>query len=526
MFIVLALSLTSVPLSVYADKFAMSYIYFGDSSKFVQAVDQTQGSLDMISPSYFDLNKDGSLLLTPALDPAFIKEMHRRKMKVVPFLSNHWDRQVGISALHNKHALVKQVADAVEKYDLDGVNVNIENLTPKERDEQTALVRMLRQAIPAHKEVSVAVAANPNEWKTGWHGSYDYAGLAKVSDYLMVMTYDESYQGGPAGPIASLPFVEKSIQVMLKDVPSHKIVMGIPFFGRYWKSDGTMKGYAIQHNRVEPLVKQYGGMITYDERAQSPKATFTIDVGDPLVSVHNKKLNPGTYTVWYDNKESIKAKLSLVNKYNLKGAGNWSLNEDSREIWNHYSAWLNGTEFIDTPGHWAAAYISSAQQKGWMSGTSPKMFEPNKALTRAQAASILVRVKNTNHGQQRYSTLSPYWDVPSHHWAAADIRIAQQAGLISGFSDGSFVPNRAVTREELAMMIARLLPDLPQATSPAFKAFKDVSPYRWSTAAIMELTNRGIIQGYKDNTFRPLNKVTRAEMAAMLYAYSVSTSSQ
>lgn len=83
---------------------------------------------------------------------------------------------------------------------LDGVNVDIENVTEKQRTQYTELVRRLRESLPSDKEVSVAVAANPSGWNTGWHGSYDYAELGKYADHLFIMAYDEHYQGGaPAG---------------------------------------------------------------------------------------------------------------------------------------------------------------------------------------------------------------------------------------------------------------------------------------------------------------------------------------
>ncbi|WP_229106301.1 S-layer homology domain-containing protein [Paenibacillus sp. 1001270B_150601_E10] len=514
---ILAISMTSIPAmaasSSGTDRFAMAYIYFGTPSKYVQAVDSTKGSLDMVSPSYFDLNSDGSLKLTEAVDPNFVAEMHKRGIKVVPFLSNHWDRELGKKALSNRAALTKQVAQAIEKYNLDGVNVDIENVTEKERDAYTDLVRRLREAIPAHKEVSTAVAANPEGWTTGWHGSYNNAALAKVSDYLMIMSYDESYQGGAPGPVAGLPWVEKTIKQALKTVPSEKIVLGIPFYGRYWSADGRYKGLGIQNHLVEQLIQDYNGKVSYDSTQQSAKATFTIKASDKKPVIHGVTLSAGQYTVWYENEASIKAKLQLVNKYNLKGAGNWSLNEESGNTWDYYKTWLNGTLFYDTIGHWAKDQIEFVFHEKWMTGVANGQFAPNQSLTRAQAASVLMRIQDRNAPDQAEQV--SFKDVPANHWAWNDIQAAQAAGYITGFADGSFRPNQAVTREQLAVMLARTL-KLDTEHAIGSTAFKDVPTTRWSSASIKALAQQGVLDGYGDGTFRPTRAVTRAEMAAVL----------
>lgn len=191
--------------------FQMSYFYSGLGWDFIQHVDQTNGVLNVVSPDFFYIRKDGSLLLRSA-NPDVIKALHRRKLKVVPFLSNHWDQDLGRFALMNRVRLAKQISHAIEELDLDGINIDIENLTEKDRNLFTDFVRLVRESIPRHKEVSVAVAANPFGWTKGWHGSYDYEYLAKYADYLMVMAYDESRL---AGPTASVGWVEKSIQYVL-----------------------------------------------------------------------------------------------------------------------------------------------------------------------------------------------------------------------------------------------------------------------------------------------------------------------
>lgn len=336
--------LTIVPFekaSAHEADFNMTYLYFGNSQSYLQQIDRTQNNLNLVSPSYFDLNADGSLKITGQFDKNFVNEMHNRGIKVVPFLSNHWDRNIGRAALENREQLSSQIADFIIKNNLDGVQVDIENVTEIDRNHYTDLVRLLREKLPKEKEVSVAVAANPNGWTKGWHGSYDYKELAKFSSYLMIMAYDESYQGGPEGPVASKNWVERSIQYALKqDIPPEKIVMGIPFYGRYWKEGATNGGEGISNKRVDELLAKYRGTVVFDEKSQSPKATITIREGDTLPVIAGKTLSAGTYHIWYENSESIKAKIDLVHKYNLKGTGSWSLGQENPVIWNDYKVWM------------------------------------------------------------------------------------------------------------------------------------------------------------------------------------------
>ncbi|QNF29662.1 LysM peptidoglycan-binding domain-containing protein [Metabacillus elymi] len=319
----------------------LGYMYFGNTNEYINMINQTANSVNIVSPSYFDINSDGSLKLTYQVDPHFISMMHQQGKRVVPFLSNHWDRTIGRAMLENKEQAAQQIADAIEHYNLDGVNVDIENVTEIDRENYTEFVRLLREKIPVSKEVSVAVAANPNGWSSGWHGSYDYTELAKYADYLMIMSYDESYTGGEAGSVASYSWVEKSIQYALdQGVTSDKIVVGVAHFGRYWIEGVSYGGFGISNSKVEEMIQKYNGSVTFDEISKTPKATITINEGDPITFVSGSSLSPDTYTIWYENEESIRHKLSLVNQYNLRGVGNWSIGQENPEVWNSYTTSL------------------------------------------------------------------------------------------------------------------------------------------------------------------------------------------
>jgi spore germination protein YaaH len=498
-----------------AHKFNMSYLYFGNTQSFIEDVNGTKNSLHTVSPSYFDLSDDGTLD-TSRLSATFVREMHNRNIKVVPFLSNHWDQEKGRKALKNKEAFVKQLVDAIEKNNLDGVNVDFENLNETDREDYTAFMKLLSEQIPEEKEVSVAVAANPYGLKKGWQGSYDFESLAKYSDYLMIMAYDESYPGSAPGPVAGLPFVEKTIRDALSKAPADKLVLGISFNGRYWQDGKTKGGFGIPAYKVSELVDRYNGIVHFDEKSKSPYATFTIRSKDPVSMVHGRKLGPGSYTVWFDNEESIKYKLRLVQKYNLLGSGSWSLTEAQSNTWDYYSAWLNGEHyFIDAEEHWAEQDILSVYKKGWMIGISDTHFYPEKPLTRAQGTVTLVRALGLSVPAQGQSgEKAAFIDVGKGYWAAKEIEIAYRNGLIKGIEPGKFAPDQTLTREQTAVLLSRAYKYNKgvQAVAP----FKDVKPTHWAYKDIAALAQQNIFKGSRDGKFHPLDKVTRAQMAALM----------
>lgn len=219
-------------------KFNMAYLY--GNYDYISLVDRTNGALNEVSPSYFDLDDNGNLKLN-TIDSKLITSMHQRGITVVPFLSNHWDRAKARKALQNKEKLSIQIVDAIKKYQLDGVNVDLENLTESDRGNYTAFVRLLKSKLPVGKSISVAVAANPNGWSTGWQGSYDYKELGNIADYIMLMAYDEHYEGSAEGPIASIEFVEDSIKYALKFISCDKLILGVAFYGRYWSRDTRVR---------------------------------------------------------------------------------------------------------------------------------------------------------------------------------------------------------------------------------------------------------------------------------------------
>lgn len=368
---------TIVHINVYAHDYAMSFLYGGTNTQYINCVQNANGVLDSVSPDYFEINADGGLK-TGKIDRHFITAMHDKGVQVIPFISNYWDRKLGQAALDHAEILTTEIARAVYEYNLDGVNVDIENISEKQKDEYTYFVASLRHKMPG-RILSVSVAANPYDWQTGWHGSYDYKRLADNSDYLFVMAYDESHYGSKPGPVASSGFTEKSIEYALKQVAPEKIVLGIPFFGRYWKQGEAIGGHGLTAMDVNNLINLYENSKTFHDDTQSAQVMLTIKPTDTPPRVWGgRTLDSGVYEIWYDDMQSTAYKLSLVNLYGLKGSGSWALGQDTREMWDAYAQYKAGTAIQATP----APTIQPLPATNLQNTTSQNVIpEPSTAYT-------------------------------------------------------------------------------------------------------------------------------------------------
>ena len=527
-----------------AADFNMSYLYGGTVSSYIQKVDATNGVINEVSPSYFDLTDSGNLKITGAISESFINAMHERGVSVVPFLSNHWARQQGRNALNNREELANQIVEAIEKYNLDGVNVDLENLTEADRENYTDFVRILSEKMPEGKTLAVAVAANPNGYMTGWHGSYDYERLGIYSDYLMIMAYDEHYQGGTQGPVASYDFVEDSIKYSLKYVPSEKVVVGLAFFGRYW-NEQDVGGRGVAFTLIEKIFNDYPPTITYDE--ESKTMIGTIHVSQKQANEDDYIFAAGTYNFYYETAETIKEKLELVEKYNLKGTGSWALGQELPSMWEDTSMWLGNKEeqkneiqnnemqqegntkqeeskplytvleiFKDvTNKSWAAKYIDFVYSNKLMIGLENNLFGTEQSLTRAETVTILSRLVDKYDIELEESEVTFAVTDIANHWAKQSIDRAMALGMVVGYEDNTFRPDEYISREELVTILDRLNLDITQVDKDI--VFTDVKSNQWSYNSIISMAQKGLIDGYEDNTFKPQNNMQRQEIATILY---------
>lgn len=168
-------------------------------------------------------------------------------------------------------------------------------------------------------------------------------------------------------------------------------------------------------------------------------------------------------------------------------------------------------QYHDVPeSYWAYQEIKELGEKKIVNGYEQSLFYPDKPLTRAEAAAIIARVKNLSPPQAK----NKFPDVSHEHWASGPIHATAKMGYFTGFEDGTFRPNEPITREQTAALLKRVFQLENHAGK---KAFTDVPANAWSYSDIQTLAAYGIAAGFQDGSFRPKNKVTRAQFAVFLY---------
>lgn len=155
--------------------------------------------------------------------------------------------------------------------------------------------------------------------------------------------------------------------------------------------------------------------------------------------------------------------------------------------------------------------LNTADHFAYVQGYPDGTVKPAGNITRAETAAILFRLMDDASRRTYYSTKSGFRDVASGSWYNTYVATLNNAGVITDSSNGYFRPNEAITRAELAAMLAKF-----SETTGAANYFNDVSASYWAANAIAICAKLGWITGYPDGTFRPDKNVTRAELMAMI----------
>lgn len=164
----------------------------------------------------------------------------------------------------------------------------------------------------------------------------------------------------------------------------------------------------------------------------------------------------------------------------------------------------------DTSGHWAEASINNWINNGYISGYPDGTFRPNNAISRAE----FVTIANKAFGFTSSQGIS-FSDVKAGYWAYSEIQKGVAAGYVRGDASGTFRPGSAVSRQEAAVMLARLR-GYEDDEAASYGYTDRWAMANWAVGAIGAVSRNGVMSGYPNKTFRPQRDLTRAEAVAAL----------
>ena len=298
--------------------------------KDAKVINQVADHLTYVAFFSYRAKPDGTLI--PLKDKIALNATSKSKAKpmlvITNFANGTFSPDIGHAILTNPKTqdhLIQNVIHVMKAKKYSALNIDFEHLKPEDRDRYTEFVKkMVQKGHDAGFPVSTALAPKTSGKQAGsWYSAHDYGAHGKVADFVILMTYEWGWTGGPPMAVAPINQVKKVIDYAVTVIPHKKIIMGIPLYGYDWTlpyKKGGPPAKRIGFQQAAALAKKEGATVQFDALSQAPFFHYTDDKG--------KK-----HVVWYENKKSLQAKYNLVKKYNLRGAGYWELGLPSSPNW-------------------------------------------------------------------------------------------------------------------------------------------------------------------------------------------------
>lgn len=261
--------------------------------------------------------------LVPLRDDEPLIEMAKRA-GVAPLLvlttvdeSGGFNSERAVRILENgerRQRLADELKAVIAQKGYYGVDVDMEYIPGRLREDYTALVEFLKQELAPHP-VFIALAPKTSRDQPGLlYEAHDYAGMGKAADRTLIMTYEWGHTYGPPLAVAPLPNVERVMNFAVEEIPRAKLLMGLPNYGYDWTLpyEQGVPARSIGNYEAIALARKYGAEIHYDENAQSPWFRYY----DTRRRQHE---------VWFEDARSYQAKLALVRDLGIRGVSIWNL---------------------------------------------------------------------------------------------------------------------------------------------------------------------------------------------------------
>jgi len=320
----------------------------------------------------FEVNPDGSIDYPPNWPwTDLITSAHQNDVKLILTAVNFNGSQIHTILTNEsvKSAFFTNILLAIQQYNLDGVNIDFEEINSSDRGEvlNNFMADLSSFIHTSNSNYEVSFASPPINW-----GSWDFEGLANSCDYLFIMGYNFygpwSNTSGPCAPTTGGTYNITNVIIdqywdVVEENP-HKLILGVPYYGNKWKTY-TSEPYSTVINHIS--------QPRYSTAINTAQQDTIIWDGISSTSWSYHESSDYYHQTWFDNDSSLGFKYSLVVDYQLKGTGMWALgyDESRMELWDLLRYYFgNSVSIEDHANDFIVVYPNPATNKIKFSGLS------------------------------------------------------------------------------------------------------------------------------------------------------------
>ncbi|MBE5394438.1 MULTISPECIES: glycosyl hydrolase family 18 protein [Brevibacillus] len=285
--------------------------------------------LTYLAPFSFRINRDGTLTPPPLGDLRQIAQENEvvLMMVITNLERGQFSSELGSLVLNDmnvQNRLLDNIITTATDLGFGDIHFDMEALPAADRE---AYARFLRRARERARRnglmMSVAVAPKTSAEQQGkWYAAHDYRAIGEIADFVVIMTYEWGYSGGPPMAVSPIGPVRRVLEYAITEMPASKIMMGQNLYGYDWTlpyEPGTT-ARALSPQAAVALAQREQVPIQYDSRAQAPFFEYTDDQGR-------------RHRVWFEDARSIQAKFNLVKELGLRGVSYWRLGLPFPQNW-------------------------------------------------------------------------------------------------------------------------------------------------------------------------------------------------
>lgn len=211
--------------------------------------------------------------------------------------------------LETRNDLLNDILRHASAYD--GVQIDFEAIRPEDSGAYTSFLSDIKRKMPKNKVFSVAVPARTSIQKD----AFPYSTIASIADRVVVMAYDEHWRTGAPGPIASIGWCRRVCQFAKSQIPSQKLVMGVPLYGRLWQKEEVARALKYPETldlwkKDKPIVKREAGEIPFFDIKQTVNAV-----------------------AYYEDIRSLTEKMTLYQQQGIRHVGFWRIGQGPAALW-------------------------------------------------------------------------------------------------------------------------------------------------------------------------------------------------